>query len=152
MKYTPFVLVAAVIVFLAYFFFGTNKDTRESKTQNTGQQQQKTQGGFEAKADEQGQVIVKITPLVLSGARWRFNVVFDTHSVELDQDLVQIAELSDNRGNTYEPMAWEGAEPGGHHREGILVFKAINPMPSYVGLKIKNVGGVPERLFKWDTE
>jgi len=78
--------------------------------------------------------------------------MFDTHSVELDQDLMQIVELTDGQDNTYKPIAWEGAEPGGHHLEGVLVFEAINPVPPSIELKIKDVGGVPERSFKWNTE
>ena len=58
----------------------------------------------------------------------------------------------DDKGNTYQSTMWEGSGPGGHHREGILVFNEINPTPAYIELKIKNVGGVPERLFKWDIK
>lgn len=150
MKYIRFILIALVAVFLAYFLFVVNRNTEENKVQNTSQQQQTKQGGFETKTDEQGQVTVKVTPQTLNGAAWKFDVVFDTHSVELDQDPTQIAVLIDDQGKEHTPSAWEGAGPGGHHREGVLVFEAISSASASVELKIKDVGGVPERSFQWN--
>lgn len=148
-KYIRFILIAAVVIFLAYFLFVVNRDTRKDKTQSSDRQQQVDQNGLETKIDEQGQVTVKITPQALDGAEWKFDVVFNTHSIELNQDIMQIAELTDDQGIIYKPIAWEGAEPGGHHREGMLVFEAVNPAPSSIELKIKKVGGIAERSFKW---
>ena len=153
MKHTRFILIAVVAVFLAYFFFVVNRDIGEDKTQNTGEQQQTKQGGSETKTDERGQVTVKVTPQISASAdQLRFDVVFDTHSVDLDQDLMQIAVLTDDQGREYKPSAWDGAGPGGHHREGVLVFEAIGSAPTSVELKIKDVGGILERSFKWDLE
>lgn len=78
--------------------------------------------------------------------------MFDTHSVDLNQDVIQIAELTDDKRNIYKPTAWGRAGPGGHHREGALVFHQINPVPASVELKIKDIGGVPERSFKWNLK
>ena len=75
----------------------------------------------------------------------------DTHSVELDQDMTESAVLIDGQDKEYKPIGWEGPS-GGHHREGVLVFDPIEPMPKYIELKIKNIGGVTERLFKWNIE
>ncbi len=150
MKYLQFILITAVAVFLAYFLFAVNQDEGD-KTQSPTQKQT-TQSSLETKTDERGQVTVKITPQALRGDQWKFDVVLDTHSVDLGQDMMQITELVDGQGNTYKPIAWEGAGPGGHHREGVLIFQPISLMPSSVELKIKDVGGVPERLFKWNTE
>ena len=141
MEYLKYTLAAAALVLLAFF------------AQNVSRPPQPAQGSFEARTDEQGQVTIKVTPLALEGAEWKFGVVFDTHSVDLDDDPMQITVLSDNRGNEYKPLAWEGPGPGGHHREGVLVFEASpptgGPTPSSVELKIKNVGGVAERVFRW---
>ncbi len=153
MKYIRFILIAVVVVFLAYFFFVVNRDIGEDKTWNTGEQEQTKQSGFETKTNEQGQVTVKVTPQISDSAgQLRFDVVFDTHSVELDQDLMQIAVLIDDQGKEHTPSVWEGTGPGGHHREGVLVFEEISPVLVYVELKIKDVGGVPERSFKWNIE
>ncbi len=150
MKYIPLILITTAAVFLVYFFFVVNRDVRESKTQSPAPQQQASQNSLETKTDDQGQVTIRVTPQTLSGTQWKFDVVLDTHSVDLGYDLMQIAELIDDKGNAYKPLAWEGSESGGHHREGVLQFEAINPIPSYVELKIKNVGGVAERSFKWN--
>ena len=152
LRYIRFIMIGLVAVFLAYFFFVVNRDARESSAQNFNQQQA-DRGGFITQTDEQGQVSVKVTPQVLANStQWKFDVVFDTHSVDLNQDLVQIAVLVDDRGSEYKPTVWEGPGPGGHHREGVLVFEAISPVPSSIEVKIKDVGGVPERSFKWNTK
>lgn len=149
MKHTRFILIAVVAIFLTYFLFVANRDIRENDTQAPAQQHQTGQSSLETKTDKQGQVTVKITPQNFSGTQWKFAIVFDTHSVDLNQDIMQIVELTDNQGTIYKPIAWEGAEPGGHHREGVLLFDAIHPAPVYVELKIKKVGGIAERSFKW---
>lgn len=109
---------------------------------------------WETKTDEQWPVLVKVTPLE-PGARagqWKFNVVFDTHSAELDFDILQAVSLVDDQGRANSPLAWDGPGPGGHHREGILTFAAINPTPPFVELKIKNIAGIPERALRWNFE
>lgn len=152
MKYIRFILIAVVAIFLAYFFFVVSRDIEEDKTQSPNQQKQMGQSSLGTKTDEQGQVTVKVTPKTLNDTEWKFDVIFDTHSVELDQDIMQIAELLDSQGNVYKPIAWEGAGPGGHHREGILIFNPTQPLPEYVELKIKDVGGISERSFRWNIE
>src|SRR5262245_50124048 len=71
-----------------------------------------------------GGVTVAVTPLALApgAARWDFKVVLDTHSQDLSDDLVKSAVLLDGTGGRHAPTAWEGAGPGGHHREGVLKF------------------------------
>ncbi len=101
--------------------------------------------------NDEGQVVVAVTPLDLStGANaWRFEVQLNTHVAPLDQDLVQVAVLSDSNGHDEPPLAWDGDMPGGHHRNGILSFKPISPLPDSVTLKIRQVGSVEERSFTW---
>jgi len=105
---------------------------------------------WESKIDEQASVTVTVTPsnLSLESNEWKFDVVLSTHSVELDQDMTQVAVLVDDSGNEYKPLRWEGAPAGGHHREGILFFAPITPYPQHLKLNIKDVGGV-QRLFLW---
>ena len=105
---------------------------------------------WESKIDEQASVTVTVTPsnLSLESNEWKFDVVLSTHSVELDQDMTQVAVLVDDSGNEYKPLRWEGAPAGGHHREGTLFFAPITPYPQHLKLNIKDVGGV-QRLFLW---
>ena len=146
MKYVFYIAVGLVVVALLYFGIFTREQAQQSV--NT------VQDNWETKTDEQPPLIVKVTPVELGTdtASWRFNIIFDTHSGSLDDDMLAVATLADDKNTAYQPTAWEGPRPGGHHREGMLVFEAINPIPAFVELKIRNVGGVPERLFKWDMK
>lgn len=112
-----------------------------------------TRQKWETKTDEQSAVTVTVTPIDISpeSAEWKFEVVMDTHSVELDQDMTKSAVLIDDQGKEYTPLKWDGPT-GGHHREGILIFNPISPLPQSLELKIKDIGGIPERLFIWSMQ
>ncbi len=102
-----------------------------------------------SQTNREGPVTVKVTPLALSAAEaWRFEVVLDTHSAPLNQDMRAAAALAAD-GAERAPAAWEGDPPGGHHRKGVLRFEPIIPAPASVTLKIRGVGGVAERSFAW---
>lgn len=160
MKYLLYISIVLVIV-LSYFGVFAKSEQRLSNEQQTKQsvdevqpkQNEVEQKRWKAKTDEQPPVTVTITPVELSKDTqlWKFQVILDTHSGSLDDDLLEIASLTGDGGSAYYPISWEGPGPGGHHREGVLVFNAIDPVPTYIELKIKGVGGIPERLFKWNT-
>ncbi|MEK7176853.1 MAG: hypothetical protein AAB719_00945 [Patescibacteria group bacterium] len=145
-----FILALAFIVGLLFFY---NPKPAASPAQSDSSVSD-TEQKWESRTDNQANVVVTVTPYVLSvdSKEWKFDIVLDTHSVELDQDMAKIAVLVDGNGKEYKAVKWEGSEPGGHHREGVLIFKSTNPLPSYLELKIKNIGGVSERLFKWNLE
>ncbi|MBI2314494.1 hypothetical protein HYU93_00320 [Candidatus Daviesbacteria bacterium] len=107
---------------------------------------------LETKESNGGPVSVAVTPKGLEKGLsvWDFDITLNTHSEELNEDLVAISELVDGQGKSYKPISWEGAPPGGHHRQGILKFNPISPKPKSLELNIKNAGGIPERRFKWD--
>lgn len=96
-------------------------------------------------------VTVEITPqnLAAGAGSWDFKVVLDTHSAELNDDLVRTATLIGDKGGRYAPVTWEGAGPGGHHREGVLRFNAIAPRPESVELQIQRPGESQPRSFRW---
>lgn len=102
----------------------------------------------------QGGVTVDVTPAdVAAGSKvWSFKVVLDTHSQELSDDLVKSALLVDPQGRSGKPIAWEGAAPGGHHREGVLKFDAIAPRPQAVELRITRPGESAARTFRWQLK
>lgn len=108
--------------------------------------------------NEGGQVTIKVT---WSGASAGavFDVVMDTHAVDLDgYDLAQLAVLRVD-GREVQPSGWD-APKGGHHRRGTLTFPAtatdgsplIAPGMRTVELVIRDVAGVPERVFRWTLE
>ena len=150
MKYLLYILIGLAAI--ALFYFGIFN--REQDNLQIEQPVNTVQGNWESKTDDQLPVTIKITPVKFGkdAETWKFQVVFDTHSGSLDEDPTQVAVLTDDRGNAYKPIAWEGPGPGGHHREGVLVFNPVYPTPEYIELKIKNVGGIPERLFRWDIK
>jgi len=104
---------------------------------------------WEIKTDTQANVTVTVTPLGLSpqSKEWKFSIVMDTHSVELNHDITKSSALIDDQGKEYRPLNWEGLV-GGHHREGVLTFSRITPAPKSVELKIMGIGDVT-RSFSW---
>ncbi|MDP2744459.1 MAG: hypothetical protein Q8P00_05275 [Dehalococcoidia bacterium] len=85
-----------------------------------------------------------------------FEVVMDTHSVDLDQyDLGKLAGLRDDGGAEYRPASWRSA-PGGHHRSGTLTFPVPGSLSEgkakYVEMIIRDVADVKERVLKWTLE
>ena len=108
----------------------------------------------EAKTNNEGGIQITVQPKNISGgsATWDFDVALNTHSGDLAQDMAQVSTLIDGSGKQYAAIGWDGDLPGGHHREGVLKFKAIAPQPSLVTLVIRNVGGIKERKFTWQFE
>lgn len=96
-------------------------------------------------------VTVKPTALV-SDKAVKFDIRLNTHSVELDQDLIAVSELRDDKGRTYRPDQWKGSPPGGHHRKGTLIFPVLKESAKSVTLIIRDVADVPERVFMWKVE
>ena len=107
-----------------------------------------------ARTSDEAGIKVIVTPKALGlGAKvWEFEVVLDTHTKPLNDDLAQITVLMDEAGRRYVPVAWQGDPPGGHHRKGILQFSAPAEMPKSVELQIKGVGGVATRTFRWEVQ
>jgi len=101
-------------------------------------------------SSEQG-VTVKATPKSagLDNPRWEFSVVLDTHSSDLSDDLATTATLITADGREFKPVAWTGAAPGGHHREGVLEFAVPQPWPRAVELKLEREGEAAARSFRW---
>jgi hypothetical protein len=155
MKYWRFIIIGLAFVFLMYYYFGVYKnDQVDYDRQQTEQQQMTNQKQWETQTDEQQPVVVKATPVTLGKTEpiWKFTVAFTTHSGGLDQDPTKSVVLVDDSGNIFQPTAWEGPGPGGHHREGTLTFNAVQPSPKFIELKVKDVGGILERSFKWNLE
>lgn len=114
--------------------------------------QSESQEGL-TKRDAQGPVTVLVTlmPSATQGAPIMAKVVLDTHSVGLDGvAFEQAVAIRTADGADVLPSAVEQASGGGHHREAVLVFPP-SPQPSRVRIVVKNVGGVAERTFTWES-
>lgn len=98
-------------------------------------------------------VRVVVTPkAVAAGSAWEFEVVMDTHTKPLSDDLTKAAVLIDDGGRRYLPLAWQGDPPGGHHREGVLRFPAPADQIKAFELQIQIVGAASKRLFQWNIK
>lgn len=100
---------------------------------------------FQTLTSDENDVEFQITPLAPN----EFQIAMNTHSVDLDFDLTQISTLHDNFGKDYYPFKWDGSEPGGHHREGILKFLPINNNAKSIKLVIIDS---TKREFMWDLK
>jgi len=108
---------------------------------------------YESKSSNLKNVRVEITPAqLIPGQQATFKVQMTTHSVELNYDVVKLSTLKDDMGREYQALKWDGDPPVGHHRKGVLEFPAIAKSTKSITLYIKNIAGVPERLFKWTLE
>jgi hypothetical protein len=109
---------------------------------------------LETRSSSAGGVTVKVTPKVLTSDApvWEFSIVLDTHTQSLSDDLLKTASIVDPSGARRYPTAWQGAEAGGHHREGVLRFDAIKPYPAAVELQIERAGERTSRAFRWDLK
>ena len=99
-------------------------------------------------------VTVNVTPQNVAGdaTTWDFAIVLDTHSQDLSDDLLKLSLLVDGAGGQHSPTAWDGAPPGGHHREGVLRFKPISPQPQSIELQIARAGEDAPRSFRWQLK
>ncbi|MGP1691483.1 MAG: hypothetical protein ACTS6O_03140 [Giesbergeria sp.] len=103
-------------------------------------------------SSREGGVSVQVTPRLVSGSTWEFEFSINTHSGDLSEDLQKTVVLVADGGASYAPVAWEGAPPGGHHRKGVLRFKAITPQPQAIELKLQRPGEPAPRLFHWQIK
>jgi hypothetical protein len=105
--------------------------------------------------DGQGSVTVAVTMGQINSAAdsIEFEVVMDTHSVDLNMDLAPLATLTTNTGISVDGLAWTTSESG-HHVSGVLSFPAsLNGVSILDGateltLTIRNVDAA-ERIFTW---
>ncbi len=108
--------------------------------------------------DQQGAVIVEVTPLNLDDAseQLEFDVALETHSVDLNMDLATLATLTTDAGVTIPAMLWD-APRGGHHVSGKLIFpaqkdgKSLLDGASKLTLTILNIDA-PSRVFEWQLD
>lgn len=105
--------------------------------------------------DKQGPVeisVVYLNPLEQGrDSEPSFEVRMNTHSVDLEAyDMEKLCFLRIDGGQETEALGWLNSGGGGHHISGILKF--ARPIPSdtkSLQLIIRQVGGVPERVFEW---
>ena len=110
-------------------------------------------GSYEMRTNKEKRVRVDVKPVQLTpGQPAKFEVQMNTHSETLGEDMVAVSSLKDNAGRVYQATAWQGSEPGGHHREGVLEFPKLEDNTESITLIIRKVANVPERTFEWAVQ
>ena len=145
-------ILAGVTTFtiLAIWAVTTGKGASAPESKIIGPAPTSSSSRFETKEQADDDVTVTVTPQELAtGKPAIFQIAFDTHSVNLDFDIVTAVEFRDEQGNTYGPPTWKGDPPGGHHREGTLSFPIALEQGTSVSLTLKNIADVKERSFLW---
>ncbi len=110
------------------------------------------------RTDQQGAIIFEITPLNLDAPTdaLEFDVVMDTHSIDLSMDLATLSTLTTDTGVSVAAILWD-APLGGHHVEGKLIFPATKDSKSILEgatkltLTIVNLDA-PTRIFEWELK
>ena len=104
--------------------------------------------GFAPQTSNERGIKVTVAPQAIAPATWDFEVTLESHTQSLNDDLARSSVLVLD-GKQYVPVGWEGAAPGGHHRKGLLRFKAVALQPPLIELQIRLAGDTSPRSFKW---
>ncbi|MGQ0526006.1 MAG: hypothetical protein ACT4P8_20365 [Betaproteobacteria bacterium] len=106
--------------------------------------------GFASQSSSADGVTIKATPRSSPNGGLEFEIVFDTHSQELKDDLMKTASLTTD-GRRLAPNGWQADPPGGHHRKGVLRFDAT-ARAQVLELTIARPGESKPRLFRWQAK
>ena len=149
------ILCGGILLFLlgsiGYNLYQKNSNSVTGDVTSKTSIQAEVLNSYEEQVDENGPVTVTIKPIDISEESWNFEVTLQTHSVDLDMEILKSIILLDAEGEEVFPDLWDGDVPGGHHRAGILSFQRIDPMPDRIRLLVKDVGEVSLREFIWPT-
>lgn len=100
-----------------------------------------------------GGVAVRVTLLTEEARSLRFRIEMDTHMRDLDRyEFGEIVRVRDGSGKEFPPASIERLMGGGHHRVAILRFPPPESQAQAVELLVRDVAGVPERVFRWSLE
>lgn len=142
MKYKTLILLSLIVIFVVFVRFALYLQ-EINKTPSPFQVQK-----LHSTQTSEGTITVAITPKILDpGSQVVFNVELNTHSVELSYDIAQIAYLSDDTGNIYQPVSWTGGR-GGHHIRGVLTFPTLSKSAKKVTLTISKIDN-QDKVFVW---
>lgn len=94
-------------------------------------------------------VTVQVTPRGLTGPQWEFDITFNTHSQDLKDDPLKSTTLIVDGAAPLAPIAWRGDGPNGHHRKGVLRFKAPGASPAKLELRLQRADEPAPRVFRW---
>lgn len=144
------IISLSIVIVIAAFYYVFSNRTSSPNTRRV-ESEQSEQGTLSTQTLVDGTVTYKVTHknLAPAAASWDFDISLDTHTGSLDQDLVTLVRLVDDKGNEYKAVSWEGDQPGGHHREGLLKFSPVTPRPASIELKIQTTTNNENNSLRW---
>ena len=154
MKNRLILIISLVLMALIMMSYVSRKS--DSRLNATGSAQERTtatvveeNGKLAPQRRTMGAVEVQVTPVRLeANAQPVLNIELNTHSVELDYDLTQVMQLTDDLGNSYKPLVWSGGS-GGHHLTGELLFENLKSEAQTLSLTLSEIDGqTAEFMFK----
>lgn len=142
LKIVALLLSPLIIVFAGYILINTTNNAQQvNSTVET-----KT---YQAEENDEKEVAVSVTPESLSSSQdVKFTITMNNHQYELSYNLAKTATLTDDKGNTYKPISWNGST-GGHHVSGQLIFSKLQEGTGSVKLILPGIVGV-DRVFSWN--
>ena len=151
-QYSIFALKWLFLVIIAGFFIAIKSTSKKSEINQT--QVSTKENLYSSQTNSEGNIQIDVMPVNVSSDKksWSFQITLTTHEGSLDEDLVKNSSLVDGEGNKLDPIRWEGADPGGHHSEGTLIFPSFSQTPKSVKLILRDIGEIPERSFIWNLD
>lgn len=134
---------------IGYNLYQKNTDLVVGATASKIVTQTELSNSYEEQVGETASVTVMVKPTDISEDSCYFEVTLQTHSIDLDMDILKSVILLGDNAEEILPDIWEGDAPDGHHRTGILTFQKVNSVQDEIRLQVKDVGEVSLREFNW---
>jgi hypothetical protein len=144
------ILIGLAVLAGMFFLYALSVPRGTPTEYGNASQTEQSASAFEQQTNSEGTAEVVVQPLDLGSSTWTFNFGINTHMGSLDMDILKIVTLTDDRGDTIVPIAWNGPGTGGHHRNGTLTFPAPSSTPKSITVTVTGVGGVATRTFSWN--
>ena len=104
---------------------------------------------LEEQTIESNKVEFSVKPEIIPGVSLKLLVSMNTHSVNLNFDMLKISKLMDSNGEIYLPVEWQGSAGGGHHRSGTLIFSGIPEDIQKLNFLLSPGGKFQDLNFEW---
>lgn len=154
-KCTAVILIMAVATLVIGCSKGYNTPVEGERPQTASAESSSSQptNGM-VQSHDGGSVTIEVEWLGITNDTLVFEVAMNTHSVDLDgYDLMELAVMRDNEGNSHNPVSWD-SEAGGHHRRGTLSFPVPTSLEQdsvyYIEIIIREIADIEERILKWE--
>jgi hypothetical protein len=143
-------------VIIALFFTGISTiaavalTADVTTTENIGLEEQVIENiDLEEQTIESNKVAFSVTPEIDPGVSIRLLVSMNTHSVNLNFDMLKVSKLVDSNGEIFLPAEWQGPAGGGHHRSGTLIFLDIPEDIHKLNFLLSPGGKFQDLNFEW---